>query len=327
MKTDRMKTHPMKTHPMKTIIKLKLEFMKRIVNVISLCFISLVLLQAQAPSRYPINPQSRWKIAELTLDFDMINENILEKYEYFIDSDTTINSRQYYRLYRSGVAYYDSPFYYQHIYSGAIRDEDNQLYVVRKDNDTEVMLMDFDLGMGDTIRGEIGNGSIINHVETLPDGRKVISSVPEICGGCCSTITLIEGVGHSGGIMEQPPCYHIGYYGHYLMCFETDGGLIYQNDMALMDCGGSFTSVGHVVDMPVVNIRQLPATGILAVELLNMPHKNYYLSIFDITGSLVLTRKIQSDRTEIDIRQLEKGIYLVRISDGLTCYSRKFISE
>ncbi len=288
-----------------------------------------VQMQAQSPSRYPISPLARWKISELTLYFDNdgSNQQITAKYEYFIDSDTTIGSRQYYKLYRSGIAYYDTPFYYQNVYAGAIRDEDNKFYLVRKDHNEEVFLIDFNLELGDTIRGEIGNGSIINLVETMPDGRKSISSVPEICGGCCSTITLLEGIGHSGGIMEDPPCYHIGYDGHYLNCFETDGELLYQNNMSLVDCGDSFTSVDRVADMPDVNISLVPGSGILSVEILNIRTDHSILSIFDITGSLVLKSKIQSNKTELDIRQLGKGIYLIRIADEVNSYTRKFFVE
>jgi hypothetical protein len=226
------------------------------------------------------------------------------------------------------VAYYDIPFYYEKIYAGAIRDDDNKFYLVKKDQNTEVLLMDYNLDTGDTIRSEIGNGSIINKIETLPDGRKCISSIPEICGGCCSTITLLEGIGHSGGIMEDPPCFHIGYYGHYLNCYEIDGELIYQTGIPLVvDCENFFSSVDNLPDAANVNIHPVPATDILSVDILNMPDKQSFISIFDISGSLILTREIQSNKTEIDIQHLEQGIYLVRIYSEVTSNAYKLIVE
>ncbi len=288
----------------------------------------MALLQAQTISRFPINPLARWKISEISFYPEGSYEKITEKYEYFIGSDTTINSRHYYKLYKSGVAYYDTPFYYEKVYAGAIRDDDNKFYLVRKDQNTEVLLIDYDLELGDTIRSEIGYGSIINKIETLYDGRKCISSIPEICGGCCSTITLLEGIGHSGGIMEVPPCFHIGYYGHYLNCYEINGELIYQIDIPLVvDCENFFSSVDDLPDVPAVKIHPVPATDILSVDLLNMPDKQSFISIFDISGSLVLTRELQSNKTEIDILHLEKGIYLVRVSNEPTSDAYKLIVE
>jgi hypothetical protein len=300
------------------------------ITAICFCFVHFALLQAQTTSRFPIDPLAKWKISEISFNIEIEGsyEKINEKYEYFIDSDTTINSLKYYKLFKSGVAYYDTPFYYEKVYAGAIRDDDNRFYMVRKDQDAEVLLIDFNLEPGDTIRAEIGNGNIINNIEILADGRKCISSIPEICGGCCSTITLLEGIGHSGGIMEDPPCYHIGYYGHYLNCYEIDGELIYQTDIPLVvDCENFFSSVDDLPDIPDVKIHPVPATDMLSVDLLNMPYKQSFISIFNITGSLILTREIQSSHTDIDIQHLEKGIYLVRIYNEVTSNAYKLIVE
>jgi hypothetical protein len=139
---------------------------------------------------------------------------------------------------------------------------------------------------------------------------------------------LLEGVGHSGGIMEDPPCYHIGFYGHFLNCFEVNGALIYQSDIPLaVDCENFFSSVDDLPDVPRVFIYPVPATGILVVDLLKMPGKQSFISIFDISGALILTREIQSIKTELDIHQLKKGIYLIRIYNEATSVAYKFIVE
>jgi hypothetical protein len=88
---------------------------------------------SQSTSRFPIDPLARWKISEISfyIEIEGSYEKINEKYEYFIDSDTTIHSQKYYKLFKSGVAYYDTPFYYEKVYAGAIRDDDNRFYMVR----------------------------------------------------------------------------------------------------------------------------------------------------------------------------------------------------
>ncbi|MBN1414867.1 MAG: T9SS type A sorting domain-containing protein [Bacteroidales bacterium] len=299
--------------------------MNKMLLAIGTVWIFIGKLDAQSNSRFPIDPQTKWKISEISYAPDYNMEVIREKYEYFIESDTIINSRPYYKLYKSGISYYDTPFYYERVYAGAIRDDNNNFFLIRKDEDTEVMLFDYDLELGDTIRAEIGKGQIINRVNTLTDGRKVISSVPEICGGCCATITLLEGIGHSGGIMEDPPCFHIGYYGHYLNCFETNGELIYQNEMSLVDCDHFLTAVETLKDNPEVNIYPVPATSRLSIELPAMHKVPSTISILNISGSVVMTCELFSGITEIDIGNLKEGIYAAKITDQMSCSFKKIL--
>jgi hypothetical protein len=94
-----------------------------------------------------------------------------------------------------------------------------------------------------------------------------------------------------------------------------------------VDCENFFSSVDDLPGVPNVNIHPVPATDMLSVDILNMPDKQFFISIFDITGSLILTREIQSNKNEIDIQHLEKGIYLVRIYNEVTSNAYKVIVE
>ena len=169
--------------------------MKRF-GVLILFFLNVSLLYTQENSRFPINPTAVWKM--------YYSGQYEEIFEYYIDNDTLLNSHKYYKLFKSGVAYYDTPFYYNGIYVGAIRDDDNKFFYVKKNELSEVQLFDFNLEPGDTIQTLIGKGYVVSIIDTLPDGRKRFGH-GGICVFYCPVLQIVEGIGHAGGIMEDPP--------------------------------------------------------------------------------------------------------------------------
>jgi hypothetical protein len=301
----------------------------KILTTICLCSFSYGVLLAAGPSRFPVNPLAKWKITNISYEPEGSFQKITEKYEYFIHSDTLINTHNYYKLYKSGVAFYDTPFYFDSVYVGAIRDDDNKIYFLKKNEITEILLLDYNLKLGDIIHSAIGKDFIVNFIDTLPDGRKRIWSKPEACGGCCTTILLIEGIGHSGGIMENPPCEHIGFYGTYLNCFEINGELIFENDMSLVNCENFFSSIYNFKDEIKIDIYPVPAISKLTVEWTKLLNNYSMLYIYNISGSLLLAQKLplNSNKIEINLQNLSAGIYIIKIFNKETCISKRFIKE
>ena len=199
--------------------------MKPIVCFILLSF-NLAIILPQNASRFPIREDGIW--------YMKYNDVYQDVFEYFIDSDTTINNSKYFKIYKTGTAYYDTAFYYEHIYVGAIRDDDDKLYYIDKGETTESNLFDFNISIGDTIKSEIAKGVVINSIDTLPDGRKVFNyEIP--CMIECPVIKIIEGIGHAGGIMKDPPNFHAGFAGYNLICYLENVSLIYHNDFGFED--------------------------------------------------------------------------------------------
>ena len=173
------------------------------------------------PSRFPITPTSAWRI-DFNHSFDSINGN--EVFKYHIDGDTTINNLKYFKLYKTGVAYYDKPLYIYKLYIGAIRDADNKFFFVDKKKTSEVLLYDFNLKAGDTIHTAIANNETIFSINTLLDGRKVFHLSFSLI---CSQRYIIEGIGNDGGLLEDQPCVHVGMEAYFLVCYSENGNLIY----------------------------------------------------------------------------------------------------
>lgn len=291
-------------------------------------FASVIIL-TQAGNRFPINPLAMWKIVKIQYSIDGSGEKVLEKYEYYIKNDTLLNAMNYYKLYKFGIAYYDTPFYYKNVYAGAIRGDDNKIFYIRKDQTSEVLLIDYNLKLEDTIRSEIGKSRIINKIDTLSDGRLCFSSIPSICGGCCSSLTLIEGIGHSGGIVEPPPCYHVGANSNLLACYKENTNLVYPSDRPPLYCDEDTYIPPSLKNTFKLSVYPIPANRILTVDFHHLLQRPSILNIYDIIGSLALSEKIYSknNKTEIDIQNLKRGVYLIKINSDDFCFTKKIVIE
>ena len=68
-----------------------------------------------------------------------------------------------------------------------------------------------------------------------------------------------------------------------------------------------------------------PTDSYLNFELQKQSYKGSVIKIYDCDGRLVLTRVLDSNTSRIDIDDLKSGIYFIRLNDGKSIYSKKFI--
>lgn len=286
-------------------------------------------------SRFPINPSAVWKIQTGPGDIGDNKQHRKgdEIYEYYIKNDTILNSLKYYKLYKSGVAYYDTPFYFNSVYVGAIRDDNNKFFYFKKADTSEVMLFDFNLKLGDTIQAFIGKGHVINHMDTLPGGRKKIECINSIFGGCMAVVQIIEGIGHAGGIMEDLPCIHIGLSGHYLTCYLENGKLIYHNDLGFFDseCEPN-SSIRCVCNKNArMNIYPMPFNEMVTIEFSDSYSDITLLEIYNVQGIKMSIKKVyttmDSNRIKLDVSGLQKGIYIIKIGNENSFHTQKLMKE
>jgi hypothetical protein len=144
-------------------------------------------------------------------------------------------------LYKSGVAIYDKPFYYNHVYVGALRDDDNKIFFIKKNKTAESTLFDFNLKVGDTIKSAVGKGKKIIAIDTLQNGRRVFYHSKDHY----NLDFLIEGIGSNGGLFNTGSSYvfiHSGEMANYLICYSENNSLVYQSE------------VGRIANCDIVNI-------------------------------------------------------------------------
>ena len=76
------------------------------------------------------------------------------------------------------------------------------------------------------------------------------------------------------------------------------------------------------------NIYPNPASGKIVFELIQGSQlQNVTVSIYDIQGQLLLQQPVRQYKTEININQLEKGLYIVKICLDNEIMVRRFVKE
>ena len=300
--------------------------MKRIIEIVLfLMIIELTLGQQQLC--FAINPSSKWKVS-ITENSMAADETIV----YYINSDTMINSGDYHKLFKSGIFYFDEPYYYSHVYAGALRDSENKFYFIKKEETSEILLFDFNLKLGDTIRSEIGKGRIVNKVDTLPNGRRRFYSFPSICGGCCPVPVLIEGIGHFGGLLEDPPCNHIGFHQNKLLCYSENGNIIYQKEKNPgYNCDLSVSAPDIPKNNISLNIYPVPAKDLITIECSDIKFDIADVKIYNVQGIEILSKKVNNiratHRINLDVSGLEKGIYVLKIGNENSYLTQRLVKE
>jgi hypothetical protein len=300
--------------------------MKKIYTIV--LFFLLIPLHAQQQSRYPINSTSSWRIDLVYDGIETIHHSGDDIYKYFVNGDTLINAVNYYKIYKSGTAYYSVPFNYSNIYVGGLRDSNNKFYFIRKNENVEITIFDFNLKNGDTIVSELnGQISTIFQTDSLPDGRKVFSCYSShVWGGKCSTGQIIEGIGNTGGLLEEMPCYHPGLQEHFLICYSEDDNILYNGSLISGTCDlvASYSLANNY--KPDIKVYPVPSKGIINIEPGNFPLQN--IEIFDILGNLVYSKGYGNQinfRLDLNVENFKKGIYLLRLKGIYDLINRKII--
>jgi hypothetical protein len=280
-------------------------------------------------SRFPINPDATWNVDYVSsCEPETIKEGD-DLFNYHIVGDTSINDQRYYKIYKSGMAYYDTFFYYNDVYAGALRDDDNKFYYVHKGKSAEEMLYDFDLAVGDTIKTNKGKGFPIIKIDTLPDGRRRLLYMAEVCAGCCPMDEFIEGIGHWGGIMEEAPCLHPCFRSNYLLCYKENGVTVYSNNFSGMFAKGCDANPVPVIHENALNIYPLPAGDILTIESEGPALSDAQVNVYTIDGRMILLQHTRSagQRITLDVSMLNKGFYLLKINGNKISITKKIIKN
>ena len=215
--------------------------MKKTIIFINLIIGLLHTATPQTGSRFPIDETSIWRVDHIRNgisdeDYHLDGDEI---FKYHIQGDTLINGKSYYKLYKTGILYTDVPVSYENVYSGAIRDEANKFYFVKKNTSDEVLLYNFNAETDDTIQVPY-NGNfvtkIVSSVDSLPDGRKLIHFNPKEPMIGCGDQYIMEGIGGSGGLLEGPSCFHFWTFDNHLVCYVQQNMLEYHNSNFNFNC-------------------------------------------------------------------------------------------
>jgi hypothetical protein len=299
-------------------------------------FIALVLatnLASAQTSRFPILPTSVWRI---NYEFncpgeEFTHQNEDQEYKYFVDGDTLINGRSYFKLFKTGILYLDQPIYIDHKYMGAIRDSANQFFWVEAKLPTERLLYNFDAKVGDPICAECdGFSYTIGSIDTLDNGRKrfIVDVFTVHCG---SANTIIEGIGWLGGLLEGNACYsHPGIRGSYLLCYSENDMPVYTTELSPR-CGMKMSCNKDITAVELQKIAQVAEVTILRNKSIEICVPDGSIDWFDVEIFTLQGRKVNQQLINlpatIDASALGRGSYLLRLRNNQTEQSLKFVIQ
>ena len=288
-------------------------------------------LVAQQASRFPIQPTSMWRVnyEYSCMSEEFVHESGDSEYKYFVNGDTLINAKTYFKLYKSGILYLDSPVEFSNKYMGAIRDSADRFFYVEEKSTSEKLLYNFAAAIDDPICPDCdGMDYRVSYIDTLSDGRKVFY-IDVITVHCGSANRLVEGIGWLGGLLEGNACYsHPGVRGSYLLCYSENGVPVYETENTRCNgkaiaCNPNFTSVQQPLHLGVPEITVLP-NGLLDICMPEGLANIYTIEIFNVLG-----KKVQQVTAElpgiVNVNTIGNGTFLTRISSGQHTYSVKFM--
>lgn len=300
-------------------------------QIILFTFLSLATISNAQTTIYHPFPDSNahWNFYIEYFCFPM-QSNVIDHYSIEIGTDTAIGGSAYHKLqapYLQSGSNGICP-YFPIGYKGAIRQDTTlrAVYIVPPGDSIEQILYDFNLQVGDTVRGYLQRGLSVNET--------VVSIDSIIVGGNYRKrwlinpmyqLYLIEGVGWMDGLIEASPGQILDAQYHGMICFSQDG--ILQFSVGTSDC--------DLIDEVEINELSNEIIGFpnptKNISKMQLPFDliNGYYKVYNSTGKLMDENTIgNSLNFEYDLSSFHNGVYLFKfISAGGKFISCKLIKN
>lgn len=253
-----------------------------------------------------------------------------DKYEHFLQGDTTIGIQLYKKIYRLG--YYDeylfsqtpytcptgcenyNPQFYGNIYVGGLRQDipGRKVYFHSAEpGSQETVLYDFNLNVGDYLAESYNNEANTNRVSRIDSvlvgntyhkryWLNYMNQQPE------EYVAIIEGIGSTFGLLYNlvPPFE----FQTELVCVKINSSPVYPNTEVIC----SLSSVGKTEPDLTFSLTPNPVENISLLQV-NAEFEGSKLIVFTQTGQEICTQKIINQHAEIHKKDLAPGIYFFRI--------------
>ncbi len=86
------------------------------------------------------------------------------------------------------------------------------------------------------------------------------------------------------------------------------------------------TGMNEINSTPAIQIYPNPATDKITVKA-QVISPDQLISIYDLTGHLLLRQQLQEETTDIDISSLSKGVYVAKMGDKKSTTSQRLVKE
>lgn len=264
----------------------------------------------------------------------------------YYKSDTIINGNTYNRLYTRGICSgdYYSPapagcpqyFYYNEpewLLATIRQDTSNNIVYIRDDNqNTDVVLYDFNLQVGQVYPNTYNNNSTDTLVVVSEDSIMIGNSYARKWElGIKSNdsiawpgyVSIIEGVGSTFGIVS--PLALPFENNHWLSCYSLDDIVLYPDSTAYCDKSIGIKSMDQ--EKLTFSLYPNPTKNYLNISINNMYPVKGELKVINVNGTEVFRSIVEEELTQIDIGFLCKGVYFIQFSNENHMLSKMFMKQ
>ena len=286
--------------------------------LLSLCLFP-VFLFGQTVNHFN-QSDSRWNVARTHPEANQENPNFVKPTTtvYGIQGDTTINSKQWFKMYSTK----DSLFLNNLVYRGLIRSESNRVFYLNYLNQLDT-LYDFNLNVGDSV--------LFNLYGSMPTWHHIISvGNIQINGETYKTQKFdeqgpsafsdmnevwIEGIGSMHGPLF--PNYPIKFSSEIpdstlLTCTYSANQDLWQNPF-YSDC---YINITLGIDAAEIqNFSFYPNPFYDKIHFENLEVENLNLTVLNSLGQVVKKVQLTNSIESIDLSDLNEGFYVFQFSD------------
>ncbi len=236
---------------------------------------------------------------------------ISEFYSIIIAGDTLIDHVTYKKLHIPFVLSItnDSSTNVSPGYKGAFRQDtvNKKVYFVDPSSNTERVLYDFNLEIGDTIHSPHGYDIVLD-IDSILMGdtyrkRWIVNQAYHI--------SIIEGLGSTYGLIVNYPGDYVGFPDYSLICFSKNNTTLYPSGSH--DCEIITLCETYKKDAHWLSIYPNPTEGVVYVSANAKGIDATQINIRSLSGHLLYSESVNTKKTAIDISHLNDSIYLFEI--------------
>jgi hypothetical protein len=293
--------------------------MRTTIFFLSLCLLTFKVGKSQTNVYHPFpDSAAMWNVHFLNFCFGPTTE---EFHSILITGDTIINSQTYHKLNIPAIQVLTNScsIYTTLGYNGAIREDsaNKTVYIMAPSSTTEEVLYDFNLQVGDTVRGYFyntisGNHEVVQSIDSVLVGgnyRKRWNINPNY------QVQFIEGVGSTYGLIETlPGGFVTDLPAISVICFSENNMTLYPNNLGNCNLITSMESpennpgISKIFPNPFSDETTIYADHILS---------NATLTIYNTQGQVVKQIENITGRTiTLNRDNLSSGFYFIHLIES-----------
>ncbi len=282
--------------------------MKQSLLILIFACISTVFGQTNTYHSFPINT-AVWNVNASAVC--LTSGSTIEDYSIVFDGDTTINNSIYKKLV---IPYVDRASFGMCSvknagYQGAIREDvsNKKVFYIKPQETAEQLLYDFTLSVGDSIKGvlDMGMGDTVISIDSVLVGNNYRKRWNI---NTCYSISIIEGVGSTYGLIEVSPGCITDMPDYSLTCFQGDSTATFPASSS--NCQTITSITNNNLNTIPISVFPNPTKGEINIDFNDRKIKE--VRLFNLLGERIETRDA-TNTNRLTIDNLPVGTIMIEL--------------